>query len=409
MNDETVDYSVQPTDPNTFLVPDMKVGERNRASRRALANKLMEQALGDNQGEMRGRIYVPKSPWVNAVQGFTSGYMGSQVNSEDEAEAKQLQQVRRELLKRMSPTQRDEAQANAAGLKFTPTKPTEGFTLGEGQQRFDPTGKPLASVAPKAEKSAYETTPASVLEYNFAVKEGYKKDYPTWLKEKTAATTRVHVSTGGGTDTGFGGTVTSTLIDPSNDEPVYRHTKSGKLFKYGPDGQPVVYAGLVAPKPPTEKASTEGERTSAGYLGRMEASNNSGAPLSFLKQQAVDRAPNAANLILTSDEQVNRQKQEDWVRAKLRKESGAVIGNEEMAREIRMYFPMAGDSQEVLDAKAQAKLQAEQQMRTTAGHVKSVVVPKGGNKTMPQVGEVRGNHRFKGGNPADKLNWEPVK
>ena len=49
------------------------------------------------------------------------------------------------------------------------------------------------------------------------------------------------------------------------------------------------------------------------------------------------------------------QAQKDWVRAKLRKESGAVIGADEMADEITTYFPQPGDGPEVIAQKTRAR------------------------------------------------------
>ncbi len=65
--------------------------------------------------------------------------------------------------------------------------------------------------------------------------------------------------------------------------------------------------------------------------------------------------------------QVNRQQQEDWVRAKLRKESGAAIPPEEMDREIKVYFPQPLDGPEVIASKKRSRGTAEQQMILAAG------------------------------------------
>lgn len=46
----------------------------------------------------------------------------------------------------------------------------------------------------------------------------------------------------------------------------------------------------------------------------------------------------------------------DWVRAKLRKESGAVIGPQEMLDEIATYFPMPGDDAPTIEQKRRARL-----------------------------------------------------
>jgi hypothetical protein len=57
-----------------------------------------------------------------------------------------------------------------------------------------------------------------------------------------------------------------------------------------------------------------------------------------------------------------KQSQADWVRAKMRKESGAVIGEQEMVDEIRTYFPQPTDTPADIRQKAKARKVAEQAM-----------------------------------------------
>jgi hypothetical protein len=69
-------------------------------------------------------------------------------------------------------------------------------------------------------------------------------------------------------------------------------------------------------------------------------------------------------------QQKYRQSADDWIRAKLRKESGAVIGKEEMDAEYRTYFPQPGDTPEVKQQKLQSRMQAQEQMGSSAGRAK---------------------------------------
>jgi hypothetical protein len=72
----------------------------------------------------------------------------------------------------------------------------------------------------------------------------------------------------------------------------------------------------------------------------------------------------------SSDEQaLYRQAQENWVRANLRKESGAVIGADEMEREIQTYFPTAGElsNPKIIAQKRQARQVTMDAMRKNAG------------------------------------------
>lgn len=66
-----------------------------------------------------------------------------------------------------------------------------------------------------------------------------------------------------------------------------------------------------------------------------------------------------------------RQAQEEWVRAKLRKESGAVISDSEMEGEIRTYFPQPGDGQKVIEQKARSRRAAEDAIAKQAAGVRS--------------------------------------
>lgn len=63
-----------------------------------------------------------------------------------------------------------------------------------------------------------------------------------------------------------------------------------------------------------------------------------------------------ANLSVRDPEhQQYRQAAEQWIRAFLRKESGAAIGKDEFARDFVVYFPQPGDKGDVLAQKARAR------------------------------------------------------
>lgn len=73
------------------------------------------------------------------------------------------------------------------------------------------------------------------------------------------------------------------------------------------------------------------------------------------------------NKQLPPDAQQYFQQAQDWVRAKLRKESGAAIGAQEMLNEVSTYFPLPGDGQKTLDAKARSRQVAIEAMKIAAG------------------------------------------
>lgn len=75
----------------------------------------------------------------------------------------------------------------------------------------------------------------------------------------------------------------------------------------------------------------------------------------------------AGNAILSEDQQKYKQAQQAWVRAKLRKESGAAIGVKEMEDEIKTFFPKIGDKPEVVKQKAMMRDEATKSMQKQTG------------------------------------------
>jgi hypothetical protein len=123
---------------------------------------------------------------------------------------------------------------------------------------------------------------------------------------------------------------------------------------------------------------TEGQRAGAGYLQRMTAAEEilrdverRTGVVAIPTEKALAIGTAAEGYVLNPVEQQLAQAQRDWVRSKLRKESGAVIGPEEMAEEIRTYFPQPGEGAEVVRQKAEARRRAERQMEIGAGAASS--------------------------------------
>jgi hypothetical protein len=144
---------------------------------------------------------------------------------------------------------------------------------------------------------------------------------------------------------------------------------------------------------------TEDQSKSAGFAFRMKQSTNifnqpavdktgepildpkTGKPVTLEqaygqpgKYQAIMRAiPSAglttglANVSEDVGRQQYRQAQENWVTANLRPESGAVIGVEEMEKEITKYFPQTNDAAKTIEQKARARRDTELAMTVRAG------------------------------------------
>jgi hypothetical protein len=152
----------------------------------------------------------------------------------------------------------------------------------------------------------------------------------------------------------------------------------------GPDGELVVN--------PDPSKATEGERVSANYLGRMaRAESLLGDYQPNVKDYVAARqvmaggavASTLANKVLSNEGQKYYQAAADWVRAKLRKESGAVITPAEMEQEIKTYFPLPNDGPEVIEQKRQARLQAQEGMKGMGG--RAVTAPSQPAKSNRRV------------------------
>lgn len=99
------------------------------------------------------------------------------------------------------------------------------------------------------------------------------------------------------------------------------------------------------------------------------------------------------NFAATPEGQQYYQAAMNWVRANLRKESGAAIGVDEAKQEIRNYFPRPGDSEEVIAQKSQMRHTVENAMRTAAGG--ALPPPNTGRSAAPASQRQGGPKRLK--------------
>lgn len=126
------------------------------------------------------------------------------------------------------------------------------------------------------------------------------------------------------------------------------------------------------------KPPTDGQLQAAGFYERMssaerelEATVNAGYKPGNMRDFMTAGQGPLRNWAATDEGQKYRQQQEDWVRSKLRKESGAVIGDDEMEREIKVYFPQPGDSEAVITQKGKSRKIAIDAMKKNAGRALS--------------------------------------
>lgn len=131
-------------------------------------------------------------------------------------------------------------------------------------------------------------------------------------------------------------------------------------------------ANTMSPQEKVTKA-TDAQLAATGYFNRMSQAENILLPLEEQKQYPMYGAAlagsvpffgnTAQNAIMSEGQQKYKQAAMDWVRSKLRKESGAVIGEEEAASEYRNYFPQIGDTDAVIKQKRDARATATQAMK----------------------------------------------
>ena len=140
----------------------------------------------------------------------------------------------------------------------------------------------------------------------------------------------------------------------------------------------------------SEKAPTEAERSSRAYYDRMAHAEEiitglrePGQDLpgqlseSGLSTRWAQYAPHAWQ---SEETQQYKNAASQWIRAKLRKESGAVISEDEWQNEYETFFPKPGDSDSVIEQKRQARIEAMESLGTQAGRA----APKqAGNQPAP--------------------------
>ena len=182
------------------------------------------------------------------------------------------------------------------------------------------------------------------------------------------------------------GSVGQVTMDPGaaarlkfdQDKFAWEKANPGMEIKEGPNGemlavnkrtgaaQPVTMGGVAVAG--GGKPLTEAQAKAANFAGRMESAFNVIDKLESNPSvmQKLLAGSSWTNILAPEAAQQYRQAQENWVTANLRKESGAVIGAEEMDREIKKYFPLPGEKPKTIEQKRQARLDAMAGMEAEA-------------------------------------------
>lgn len=139
---------------------------------------------------------------------------------------------------------------------------------------------------------------------------------------------------------------------------------------YGPDGTPILERTTGDPDGPPKLTVDAAKNT--GFLGRMNEShktitNMEQAGTMFWMKQSEDLPMGLGNYLQTDEYQQFAQARRDFVNAILRRESGAVISDEEFANADKQYFPQPGDSEAVIEQKRRNRETAIEGIRVGAG------------------------------------------
>jgi hypothetical protein len=260
------------------------------------------------------------------------------------------------------------AQVSLAGMNRPVLNETLGGWLTPPPVGVPGIGAPRLPQAPQGQMpSAMDSTPR--ISPNMMVS-------PQDQARRDADAARIRAAESNG---GAGFVPTSSAIPGFTPVPGLAGRPKGIPAGYEPDPAKPGAVRPIAGGPADVDKSSDTERVASGYANRMI---ESGKILADLEKKGVGKpeiletmasagygeiGKVASNLARSPERQRYRQAQEDWVRAKLRKESGAVIADDEMDREIRVYFPQIGDDAKTVAQKAVSRAQAEQGMINAAG------------------------------------------
>lgn len=151
----------------------------------------------------------------------------------------------------------------------------------------------------------------------------------------------------------------------------------------GGAGDPAAAPAGFTPAPPTEAQARAYQHFSqmTGAYSQMhdllQDPNFDAAGSSFVTSlmQADGSISTLANFAASPEEQSFARAAERFIRAKLRLESGAVIGAEEAKNEYRAFFPMPGDSERTLREKSLARYRTLRTLGQTAGRAYDALDP----------------------------------
>lgn len=185
--------------------------------------------------------------------------------------------------------------------------------------------------------------------------------------------------------------------------PVIPVTAAGQM-----SASPGQAAAPVAQLKPAGAKPTSDQSNAVGFAQRMERADTIMGSLQGQQPGTGSMMAGAVPFIggwaqrqvMSPQQQQFKQAADDWIRAKLRKESGAAIGDAEMENEYQTYFPMPGDDDQVIAQKAEARRVATQAMQQSAGEFYKPWKPSETDALMLKEQSAPGT-------ASGKLKWDP--
>ncbi|HVZ60671.1 MAG TPA: hypothetical protein VG892_07790 [Terriglobales bacterium] len=296
--------------------------------------------------------------------------------------------------------------------QFEPTPP-QPFTLSPGQQRFDAFGKPIAALPQQESRiltpqeiqarglpappqgSLYQLSPTNQLS---VVKTTDVMSPDRFKQEASLAQTKADITANTGLGRSMMGHAYNILAqglkNPAliNTPEYYTAWQILSNPQIDPNTGTVVVPDLSAFRPPPGVVAhgkpsqrmpaikgfappnpSQPEAASAGFANRLAESSKiidqTQTAGTSLQNRLKSEVPVVGNYLVGPEYQKLDQAERNFVNAQLRRESGAVISEEEFANARRQYFPQPGDSPQVLAQKKAARDMAVRNMQLSAGNV----------------------------------------
>lgn len=374
----------------TFADPEQFSLERQRLERRRrIAQQLLGQPIEVIPGQMvSGRYVVPNlGHYFNAaMQKIMAARDDTRLDEEEQALARREAEASRQMLSSIPDKPGPERlQAQVAAMRVPSLR--EAI---KAQMLGDEQAAKRLEASEQAAANRYEKE-------QDRIDRGEQRAADRVAREDLRRMPAVVVHTGGGGSgpANFGGAAPVIGMDPRTETPVYRHTKTGQLFRYDENGQPVPHEGAIGPKPVAPSAAAQ-KAIHEGNIGIA----NIDAAIGLLQTPEGQNALGLKN-VLPGAETVRQYTDPAGIAAraavsnigslKLHDRSGAAVTISEFPR-LRPFIPSPSDSPNAATTKLQG-LKAEY----------ARMVAEWGGK--PQAGASGGWEQAK---PSARLKFNPA-